>query len=125
MKGQTSSNTFNSVNSSLLEQVRHRFIYVVIQLGDFTVRVIIHLLTSTSKEVSMENLTPKQFLTKKIDYDYLDVCFYSDIEEGEYLVIEAIDYSIYDVIISPAKRRGWYDYFFLIYSESQKKLMKL
>ena len=73
----------------------------------------------------MEDLTPKQFLTQKIDYDLLDVCFYSDIEEGEYLVIEAINYSVYDVIIFPEKRRGWYEFFFLIYSQSQKKLMRL
>ena len=73
----------------------------------------------------MDNLTPKQFLTRRIDFDELETCFYSDMEDGEYIVISNISLEVYDVIIAPPKRRGWYDFFFLIYSAKKKTLMKL
>ena len=74
---------------------------------------------------NMDNPRPKHFLTKNIEYDLVNICFYSDLEEGEYLCIEALNYCVYDVIIAPEKRRGWYSFCFLMYNESQKKIMRL
>ena len=73
----------------------------------------------------MDNLTQKNFLTRRIDFDELKICFYSDIEEGEYIIIDNIELTVYDVIIAPEKRRGRYDFFFLMYSEKKKELMKV
>ena len=73
----------------------------------------------------MENPSQKEFLTRNIDHLELETCFYSDIEDGEYIVISTVKLMVYDVIIAPEKRRGWYDFYFLIYSEKTKKLMKL
>ena len=73
----------------------------------------------------MTTPSQKNFLTSNIDYKQLEICFYSDLEEGEYIVIEVVELAVYDVIIAPEKRKGWYDFFFLIYSEKEKKLMKL
>ena len=67
----------------------------------------------------------KNFLTSNIDHNQLEIYFYSDLEEGEYIVIKVVELVIYDVIIAPEKRKGWYSFFFLIYSEKEKKLMKL
>ena len=73
----------------------------------------------------MEGISQRAFLTRRIDFDELKICFYSDMEEGEYIIIDNIELTVYYGIIALEKRRGRYDFFFLMYSEKKKELMKL
>ena len=62
----------------------------------------------------LRDLTERKFLTHKIDYAFLDKYFYNDLDDGEYLVVDAVKCR-YDIS----------EFFFLLYNESQKKLIKL
>ena len=74
----------------------------------------------------MEGTPQKDFLTYKIDYDEIEIYFYNDLEAGEYIAIEYVEYQFcYDTIFKPDNRKGRYSSYFLIYSKKNMKLMKL
>ena len=74
----------------------------------------------------MEGISQKDFLTYKIDYDEIEVYFYNDLEAGEYIAIEYVEYRFFcDRIFKPDNRKGRYSSYFLIYSKKNMKLMKL
>ena len=73
----------------------------------------------------MEGMSQKAFLTRRIDSDELKICFYNDLEAGEYIAVKYVEYPWYDIIFKPDNRKGRYNSYFLIYSKKNMKLMKL
>ena len=66
------------------------------------------------------------YFTRNVDFYELEApYFYEDLEDGEYIVIDAIKLEFYEYIIPSPRGRKGYDRYFLIYNEKKKELLQL
>ena len=66
------------------------------------------------------------YFTRNVDlYELEAPYFYDDLEDGEYIVIDAIKLEFYEYIIPSHRGRKGYDRYFLIYNEKKKELLQL